>query len=63
MFELPTKKDNNRDKGPSHHHNHAAAPDIHHAGGLTENDFIIAAKINDMDKTDLAPPKRQRFWA
>jgi len=33
------------------------------AGGLTENDFIIAAKINDMEKSDLAPPKRQRFWA
>mmetsp|Transcript_34810 Transcript_34810/g.82583 ORF Transcript_34810/g.82583 Transcript_34810/m.82583 type:complete len:235 (+) Transcript_34810:102-806(+) len=32
-------------------------------GGLTENDFIVAAKINDMDKSDLTPPKRQRFWA
>eukprot|EP00193_Tetraselmis_chui_P009663 CAMPEP_0177771396 /NCGR_PEP_ID=MMETSP0491_2-20121128/11558_1 /TAXON_ID=63592 /ORGANISM="Tetraselmis chuii, Strain PLY429" /LENGTH=231 /DNA_ID=CAMNT_0019288919 /DNA_START=122 /DNA_END=817 /DNA_ORIENTATION=- len=33
------------------------------AGGLTENDFIVAAKLNEIDRSDLSPPKRQRFWA
>ncbi|CAG9461368.1 unnamed protein product [Pedinophyceae sp. YPF-701] len=32
-------------------------------GGLTVNDFILAAKLNDVPFGDLAPPKKQRFWA
>jgi len=32
-------------------------------GGLTQNDFILASKINDMDFTDLMPKKKMRFWA
>merc|ERR1711879_152606 len=32
-------------------------------GGLSENDFIVAAKINDMEKADLAPAPRKRYWA
>mmetsp|Transcript_35315 Transcript_35315/g.89394 ORF Transcript_35315/g.89394 Transcript_35315/m.89394 type:complete len:214 (-) Transcript_35315:345-986(-) len=32
-------------------------------GGLTPNDFIMAAKINDMNIKDLLPPPRKRFWA
>jgi len=32
-------------------------------GGLSEADFILAAKLNDVDCADLAAPKRQRFWA
>lgn len=35
----------------------------HAVGGLTENDFIIAAKINEMSFADLLPPKKARFWA
>jgi len=33
------------------------------AGGLTENDFIVAAHINDMDMTELLAKKKARFWA
>lgn len=33
------------------------------AGGLTENDFILAAKINDLEFGDLMPPRKQKFWA
>jgi 4a-hydroxytetrahydrobiopterin dehydratase len=33
------------------------------AGGLTENDFIIASKINDLDLADLLPKKKPKFWA
>eukprot|EP00873_Tetraselmis_striata_P021831 jgi/Tetstr1/442095/TSEL_030254.t1 len=33
------------------------------AGGLTENDYIVAAKLNEIDRSDLSPPKKQRFWA
>uniref|UniRef100_A0A7S0RTL0 4a-hydroxytetrahydrobiopterin dehydratase n=1 Tax=Pyramimonas obovata TaxID=1411642 RepID=A0A7S0RTL0_9CHLO len=40
----------------------------HSAGGITENDFIVAAKIDKLDISDLIPPKKeapkkQRFWA
>ena len=35
----------------------------HSVSGLTENDFILAAKINEIDTTDLTPKKKQRFWA
>lgn len=31
--------------------------------GLTENDFIVAAKLNEMVTADLEPPKKKRFWA
>ena len=31
--------------------------------GLTENDFIVAAKLNEMGTADLEPPKKARFWA
>lgn len=30
---------------------------------LTENDFIVAAKLNEMGTADLEPPKKARFWA
>ncbi|KAG2430761.1 hypothetical protein HYH02_013600 [Chlamydomonas schloesseri] len=32
-------------------------------GGLTENDFIVASKINDLSLADLLPKRKQRFWA
>lgn len=32
-------------------------------GGLTENDFIVAAKLNDLTVADLLQKRRQRFWA
>lgn len=35
----------------------------HAAGGLTENDFIMASKINELDFTDLQPKKKPKFWA
>jgi len=40
----------------------------HSAGGITENDFILAAKIDKLDTSDLVPPKKaapkkQKFWA
>lgn len=35
----------------------------HVKGGLTINDFIVAAKINELDFTDLEPKKKQKFWA
>ena len=33
------------------------------AGGLTENDFIMASKINSLELSDLMPKKKQKFWA
>ena len=33
------------------------------AGGLTENDFIMASKINGLELSDLMPKKKQKFWA
>ena len=33
------------------------------SGGLTLNDFILAAKINDIDFADLMPKKKAKFWA
>merc|ERR1711959_786578 len=35
----------------------------HSVGVLTENDFILAAKINEIETSDLTPKKKQRFWA
>jgi 4a-hydroxytetrahydrobiopterin dehydratase len=35
----------------------------HSVGGLTLNDFILAAKINDIDFADLMPKKKAKFWA
>lgn len=35
----------------------------HVKGGLTVNDFIVAAKINELDFSDLEPKKKQKFWA
>lgn len=35
----------------------------HSVSGLTENDFIMAAKINEIDTSDLKPKKKQKFWA
>lgn len=32
-------------------------------GGLTENDFIVACKINDLDVKDLLMKKKPKFWA
>lgn len=33
------------------------------AGGLTENDFIVAAHINNLDLTELLTKRKARFWA
>ncbi len=35
----------------------------HTRGGLTVNDFIVAAKVNELDFSDLQPKKKQKFWA
>jgi hypothetical protein len=35
----------------------------HCSGGLTENDFIIAALINDIDLSQLLQKRKARFWA
>ena len=35
----------------------------HSVGGLTENDFIMAAKINDIEMADLLPKRKPKFWA
>lgn len=35
----------------------------HDAGGLTENDFIIASMINDLETSDLMPKVKAKFWA
>lgn len=35
----------------------------HVKAGLTLNDFILAAKINDLDFTHLEPKKKPKFWA
>ena len=35
----------------------------HAIGGLTMNDFIVAAKINDLEIQDLLPKKKPKFWA
>jgi hypothetical protein len=32
-------------------------------GGLTENDFIIADRINSTDLTELLAKRKARFWA
>jgi len=33
------------------------------AGGLTENDFIVAAHINQLDVSDVVAKKKARYWA
>lgn len=35
----------------------------HAAKGLTANDFIMAAKINDLEISDLLPKRKPKFWA
>lgn len=35
----------------------------HVRNGLTVNDFIVAAKVNELDFSDLEPKKKQKFWA
>lgn len=35
----------------------------HAVGGLTQNDFIMAAKINEVEVADLMPKKKPKFWA
>ncbi|PRW60065.1 pterin-4-alpha-carbinolamine dehydratase [Chlorella sorokiniana] len=35
----------------------------HAAKGLTENDFIMAAKINEIEVSDLLPKRKPKFWA
>lgn len=35
----------------------------HAVGGLTQNDFIIAAKINELEIDDLLPKKKPKYWA
>jgi hypothetical protein len=39
-------------------------PALPHApGGLTEADFIVAAKINSLDVSSLLPKRKARYWA
>lgn len=33
------------------------------AGGLTENDFIMATKMNELEMGDLLAKKKPKFWA
>jgi hypothetical protein len=40
----------------------ADALPVPRAGGLSENDFILAAKIEEIDTSDLIK-KIKRFWA
>ena len=35
----------------------------HAVGGLTLNDFIVAAKVNELDFSDLMPKRKPKFWA
>ncbi|KAL4859169.1 putative pterin-4-alpha-carbinolamine dehydratase [Chlorella vulgaris] len=35
----------------------------HAAKGLTENDFIMASKINQIEISDLLPKRKPKFWA
>ena len=35
----------------------------HSIGGLSENDFILASKINDLDFSDALKKKKTKFWA
>lgn len=35
----------------------------HSAGGLTENDFIMASQINEVDVSDLKKKPRKQYWA
>ena len=35
----------------------------HAVQGLTENDFIIAAKINELDLSDLLKKQKKAYWA
>lgn len=35
----------------------------HAVGALTENDFIIASKINDLNMSDLMPKRKVKYWA
>lgn len=32
-------------------------------GGLSFNDFIVAAQVNELNIKDLMPPPRKRYWA
>jgi 4a-hydroxytetrahydrobiopterin dehydratase len=45
-------------------YNHVAVElSTHAVGGLTENDFIMAAKINEIPLDDLLPKRKPQFWA
>lgn len=33
------------------------------AGGLSENDFIVASKINDIPTKDIIAKKKAKYWA
>lgn len=35
----------------------------HAAKGLTENDFIMATKINELEISDLLPKRKPKYWA
>ncbi|GMH41706.1 hypothetical protein BSKO_09616 [Bryopsis sp. KO-2023] len=41
----------------------AAELSTHSVGGLTENDFIMAAQINKLDFSDLKKKEKPKFWA
>lgn len=45
------------------YNNAVAEVTTHAAGGLTENDFILAAKINELELADLMPKRKPKFWA
>lgn len=47
----------------TNYNNVSAELTTHAVGGLTANDFIIAAKINELELSDLMPKKKPKFWA
>ena len=58
-------------EGEGHHpdlhltgyNNLVAELSTHSVGGLTQNDFIMAAKINELEVNDLMPKRKPKFWA
>ena len=45
------------------YNNLTAEVSTHAVNGLTQNDFILAAKINELEISDLMPKRKPKFWA
>jgi hypothetical protein len=58
----PAAQASTRPGAPAHPLRPAALPRAP-AGGITENDFIVASRINDLELADLLQKKRVRYWA